>query len=361
MATQTLTIDGAGTTTSGWAAEGGDYTRLQSDDGDTSRLYSPTNNDVYQCTLTNTSGLSGKTINSITVHAKVKSLDPVNNTMQIGIRTGSTDYYSANKDTNPNNTTYIDFTETWTTNPNTSVAWTTSDLDALQMGLKKTNGAGMRWSYGYVDVDYTDSSPVSVTPGIATLTLTAQTPTVTTTNNIAVTPGIATLTLTARTPTVTATNSITLTPGTASLTTTRLTPTVTVSANQTLTPGTASLVTSLFTPTVATTNNQFVTPGVATLTLTAFTPTVTVPTSVTVTPGVLALVLSAFAPTVTVITPSLESPIVSAIQITQDPLITIGISQDQAVSVRVVQDEDALSITQSTSSITIQQIPGASL
>lgn len=155
MSTQTLTVNGNGNTTSGWAAEGGDYTRLQSDDGDTSRLYSPTNNDLRQVSLTDTSGLSGKTINSITVYASVKSLDPVPNTMQINVRTNSTDYFSANKDT-VNSTAYITFSETWTTNPNTGVAWTTSDLDALQIGLKKTNGVGMRWSYSKIDIDYTD-------------------------------------------------------------------------------------------------------------------------------------------------------------------------------------------------------------
>lgn len=154
MAIQTLTVDGDGTTTSGWAAEGGTYTRLQSDDGDTTRLYTPTNNDVRQVTVTNTSGLSGATINSVKVYAKFRSLDPVSNLFQIGVRSGGTDYWSADKDT-VSSTAYILFSETWATNPNTSSAWTTSEIDALEAGVKKTNAVGGAVTYMYVEVDYT--------------------------------------------------------------------------------------------------------------------------------------------------------------------------------------------------------------
>ena len=154
MAIETLTINGNGTTISGWVAEGGDFTRIQSDDGDTSRLYSPVNNDVRQFAITNTSASTGATINSVTVYFKFRSLDPVSNTFQIGVRTGSTDYWSANKDT-VNVTTYVLFSETWTTNPNTSSAWTSAQIDALEIGVRKTNAVGGAITYGYVEVDYT--------------------------------------------------------------------------------------------------------------------------------------------------------------------------------------------------------------
>lgn len=154
MAIQTLTVDGDGATISGWAAEGGDFTRVQSDDGDTTRLYSPTANDVRQFSVTNTTGLTGATIASVVVYAKFRSLDPDPNTFQIGVRTGATDYWSASKDT-VNVTTYVLFSETWATNPNTGTAWTVSDLDALQVGVKKINGVGGAVTYMYVEVNYT--------------------------------------------------------------------------------------------------------------------------------------------------------------------------------------------------------------
>lgn len=170
MAVQTLTVDGDGTTTSGFAAEGGDYTRVQSDDGDTTRLYTPTANDLRQFSLTATSGLEGATINSVTVYVKYRSLDPVSNTFQINIRTNGTDYFSANKDTDPS-TSYILFSETWNTNPNTGSAWTVSELDALQCGAKKTNNVGGAMTYVYVEVDYTagggDTSNIKKVSGVA--------------------------------------------------------------------------------------------------------------------------------------------------------------------------------------------------
>lgn len=155
MATEIITVDGDGNTTSGWAAEGGTYTRLQSDDGDTTRLYSPTMNDVRQVSLTDPVDLSGVTINSVSVKAKVRGIDPVSTTYQLGIRTYSTDYWSSNKDTS-GDTSYQLVSETWTVNPNTGVAWTDTEIAALQAGIKKINSAAAAITYLYVEIDYTD-------------------------------------------------------------------------------------------------------------------------------------------------------------------------------------------------------------
>jgi hypothetical protein len=160
MPVQTLTVNGDGNTISGWAAEGGTFTRIQSDDGDTTRLYTPTNLDVRQFSLTDTSGLTGATINSVTVFFKHRGVDPVNNTFKIGIRTNSTDYYSADKSTS-SVTTYILFSETWATNPNTSAAWTVAQLDELQIGVQKTDSNGAAITYGYAEVDYTPAAGFS--------------------------------------------------------------------------------------------------------------------------------------------------------------------------------------------------------
>ncbi|MDZ4785572.1 MAG: hypothetical protein SGJ02_05790 [bacterium] len=150
----TLTVDGDGNTVSGFTAEGGTFTRVQSDDGDTSRLYSAGANEVRQFSLVDSTGLTGATINSVTVFSKYRSLDPVSNTFQIGVRTASTDYFSANKDT-VTSTSYILFSEVWATNPNTSAAWTIAQIDALQIGVRKGNAVGGGVTFAYAEVDYT--------------------------------------------------------------------------------------------------------------------------------------------------------------------------------------------------------------
>lgn len=299
MAIQTLTVDGNGNTTSGWAAEGGDYTRVQSDDGDTTRLYTPTINDVRQFSLTDTVDLTGATINSVTVYAKYRSLDPVANTFQIGVRAGSTDYWSASKNT-VNVTTYILFSETWTTNPNTTAAWTVSDLDALQVGVKKINNVGGAVTYVYAEVDYTAAAGgTTVTPTTASLTLSTFTPTVSVSDHKTVTPSTLSLTISTFAPTVSVSDNQSVTPTTTSLTLTLFAPTVSVTSNQTVTPGTASLTTTAFAPTVLASDNKSVTPATLSLTLTTFAPTVTVEDPGLVSPNPASLTLTTFAPTVT--------------------------------------------------------------
>lgn len=227
-------------------------------------------------------------------------------------------------------------------------------------GVMSWTGSGGEYSYGAVAFKEAAAGGTSVTPGIASLTLTAFAPTVTATANQTLTPGTASLTLTARTPTATVNTrltpgtatlaltafapsvatptsvtpstatltltafaptvttgaSSTLTPGIATLTLTSFTPTVTATANQSLTPGTATLTLTAFAPTVTATANQTLTPGVATLTLTALTPTVTVSSAGVLTPGSASLTLTAFAPTVTVTTNAVVTPGTAALTMT---------------------------------------------
>lgn len=140
-----------------------------------------------------------------------------------------------------------------------------------------------------------DNRPV---PGVASLVLTAQTPTVTATNNIAVTPGTASLVTSTFSIGVAVSNSSSITPGTASLTLTPQTPSVAATANVSVTPGTASLTTSIFTPSVSFTANVSATPGTASLTLTRMTPTVVGTDNRTATPNTASLSLTTFTPTV---------------------------------------------------------------
>lgn len=159
--TQVLTVSAEGTTTSGWGAEGGDYTRVQSDDGDATRLYTPTVNDVREFNLTDTSGLSSATINSLTIYAKVRCQAAYSSTNQLGVRVSGTDYWSSNLTFG--GTVYGYIYNTWTTNPATSAAWTSSDLDAVQAAIKKTDSLGTGLTYLYAVVAYTASTGSTIT------------------------------------------------------------------------------------------------------------------------------------------------------------------------------------------------------
>lgn len=151
---ETLTVSGTGNN-SGWNAEGGDYTRLQSDDGGTTRRYTPTALAEEMVLVTDpTLTFAGATINWLKVYAKFESQDPVENTFQIGVRVGSTNYYGevlSNSDDN----VYRLFAEVWDVSPATGVAWTETELDALQIGARKINTAGGALTYMYAVVNYT--------------------------------------------------------------------------------------------------------------------------------------------------------------------------------------------------------------
>lgn len=150
MAVTTLRPNAAGTTM-GWNAEGGDYTRVDeaSSDGDTTRLYTPTANAVATFNL-DASGLSGVTITAVKVYINTRGLDPISNVVQLAVRTGGTDYFSSSK--TYNNTSYHLESATWTLNPNTGVAWTISDVDAMEAGMKHISGGGQCVTQVYVEV-----------------------------------------------------------------------------------------------------------------------------------------------------------------------------------------------------------------
>ena len=133
-------------------------------------------------------------------------------------------------------------------------------------------------------------SPVTATPGTASLVLTGFAPAVLTPR--LATPGTRSLALTAFAPVVSAPRLVT--PGTRSLTVTGFAPTV--STPRTATPVTAALAITGFAPVVQT--PRAVAPGAANLTLSASAPTVVLPRVVT--PGTRALVVTLYAPTATV-------------------------------------------------------------
>jgi hypothetical protein len=149
-----LTVDGDGFHTTGWRSEGGDWTRLTSDDGDTSRLYSPSSGDLATFTVTNPVLPAGATISSLTVYYKVKKLDPVDGLSRLLLRVSGTTYDTANH--NPTTAgVYQLFSNTWNQNPANGQAWTAAALNDIEIGMKKENSAGQAVTYMYAVVTYT--------------------------------------------------------------------------------------------------------------------------------------------------------------------------------------------------------------
>jgi hypothetical protein len=161
--TTTLVPNGAPTVNTGWPDNGDNlYTKVNTDDGDTSYIYTPTANSKVSYPASD-SGLSTGTVYSVTVGYKIKSLDPATSTARTVVRTSSTDYTGFIDDTITDNTQYLEFKTIWYVNPATGVAWTWADVDGLQIGVEKINTAGQRVTYIYALVTYiaAGGSPVT--------------------------------------------------------------------------------------------------------------------------------------------------------------------------------------------------------
>ena len=99
------------------------------------------------------------TINSVTVHARTRAYydgESDNMSMEIALRTHSTTYYGSII-TLIGNAGWDDNSETWTTNPDNGQAWTWSEIDDLQVGIKLyDDGAGQpQCTQVYAEVNYT--------------------------------------------------------------------------------------------------------------------------------------------------------------------------------------------------------------
>lgn len=161
MATVRIVPTSVGSNNTGWDAEGSvTAAKVSTDDGATTALYSPTSGHIISFNMTAHGISSGATINSVTVGNKVLKLDPVSALTRTILRVGSTNYEGSNFDPTTNGA-YQETTTQYTTNPATSAAWTVSDLSSIQAGIKKENSAGERVTYIYIDIDYTDSTPVT--------------------------------------------------------------------------------------------------------------------------------------------------------------------------------------------------------
>jgi len=139
----TLVPSAAGSKLTGWNYEGTpDYTKLVSNDGASSSIYSPTANDIVTYQMTDLPS-GAATVTSVTVHNWVMKVDPVTATTHCVLVIGGTVYESP--DQSPaSNTAYEDLSYTWSTNPATGAVWTVAAVNALEAGIKKINSAGER-------------------------------------------------------------------------------------------------------------------------------------------------------------------------------------------------------------------------
>lgn len=162
---ETLYVNGDGYYTSGWRAEGGDYQRIDEtvQDGNTTRLYSPTAGDVASFTLTDLQSItSSDTIISVQLYAWVYSLDPVSSQFLTGLRIGSGDYPNFYEfDSYGDNSGYKLYGTRWDAHPGTGLPWTVSDINALEAYIKKDNSAGQAVTQMYLVVSANSTTTTS--------------------------------------------------------------------------------------------------------------------------------------------------------------------------------------------------------
>ena len=148
--------------------------------------------DLYACA---NSAVGAGTINSVTIHWRVRGAGSFAGYSMSAVRTHATTYDGTQK-AHAAGATWWDESQAYALNPNTSSAWTWAEVDAMEIGLTAQADATGSWfpTQVYVVIDYTAS--ITVTPGTLALALTFYAPTVTVSSNITITPGTLALALT---------------------------------------------------------------------------------------------------------------------------------------------------------------------
>lgn len=207
----------------------------------------------------------------------------------VRIRSGSTDNNSSASEVL---TTYQRISKMHDNNPDGSVPWTRSALDAVECGVfASTIAQAQRCTVVSAMVWCEGVNPTIVMPGVASLVTNTFAPSVQVLSPVVVTPGTSSLITTRFAPTIRL--SILVTPGVKNLVTQTFAPTVAVAAGaQTIEVPAANLITMLFAPVL----NLGIIPGVRDLATTTFPPTVQTPKVLI--PGAASLITAGFAPTI---------------------------------------------------------------
>lgn len=168
MPTARLYVRAMGTQASGWNNEGqAPFSQYVDDqpnhDGAATALYSPTDNDRMSFFMDTLTLPAGSTIQSVVAHAVAAKPDPVDAFLALFLKISGTNRNGTNKTPAAVNT-WEDLAQIWTGNPGLSnAAWTVDAINALEVGIRKTNAVGMRVTQVYLDVNYT--APVQTTTG----------------------------------------------------------------------------------------------------------------------------------------------------------------------------------------------------
>lgn len=126
-------------------------------DDDSTYVYEPRNARKMFLALPDNQIPAGATINKVRVWLRWMGVDPIEQKCKISIYIGSTEYdsieYNSRKQQN-----YRDDFYDWSVNPNTGVAWTPTDINNLQIGIKTTSADGKKFTQLFAEVDYTTAT-----------------------------------------------------------------------------------------------------------------------------------------------------------------------------------------------------------
>ena len=120
--------------------------------------------DLYNLPDTSLTG----TINSVTVYGVAKRFQTAGGSFYVALKTGGGVYYGGS---NAVTSTWTSYSNAWTTNPQAGGAWTWTQINALQIGIKGTVGEywdevarDVSCTQVYVVVNYTAEPSITVSP-----------------------------------------------------------------------------------------------------------------------------------------------------------------------------------------------------
>lgn len=108
-------------------------------------------------------GLSGVDINAVRVRMRTRIVDAGSRLRNVGLRLGSATTYYAGQQT-ITGTSWTEYTWEWTTNPETSAAWTTAEVDGIVRVYWNENTHTVETHIDYIEVEVDYGSGATVAP-----------------------------------------------------------------------------------------------------------------------------------------------------------------------------------------------------